>query len=70
MLETGQDIFALKISEIMNSSPAIALSSDRAVDALDKMRSRSKPTAVLPVLGPDQRVLGIVHLHDLIAAGL
>jgi len=70
MLETGQDIFALKVSEIMNSSPAIALSGDRAVDALDKMRSRSKPIAVLPVVGPDQRVLGIVHLHDLIAAGL
>jgi arabinose-5-phosphate isomerase len=70
MLETGQDIFALKVSEIMNSSPAIALGSDRAVDALDKMRSRSKPIAVLPVLGPDQCVMGIVHLHDLIAAGL
>jgi arabinose-5-phosphate isomerase len=70
MLETGQDIFGLKISEIMNPSPAIALGSDRAVDALDKMRSRSKPIAVLPVVGADQRVLGIVHLHDLIAAGL
>jgi arabinose-5-phosphate isomerase len=70
ILETGQDIFRMKISDIMNSSPEVAYSMDRAVDALDKMRSRSKPIAVLPVLTPDRRVLGIVHLHDLIAAGL
>jgi arabinose-5-phosphate isomerase len=70
MLETGHDIFALKISSIMNSSPEVAYGTDRAVDALERMRARTKPIAVLPVLGPDQRVLGIVHLHDLIAAGL
>jgi len=70
MLETGHDIFAMKISDIMHSSPEIANSTDRAVDALERMRSRQKPTAVLPVLSPDRRVLGIVHLHDLIAAGL
>ncbi len=70
MLETGRDIFALKISEIMNSAPEVAYSADRAIDALEKVRSRAKPIAVLPVLSPDQRILGIVHLHDLIAAGL
>src|SRR5262245_11472909 len=70
MLETGQDIFGLKISDIMNSSPEVAFSTDRAIDALERMRARSKPIAVLPVLRPDHRVLGIVHLHDLIAAGL
>jgi arabinose-5-phosphate isomerase len=70
MLEAGQDILGMTISEIMNSSPEVAYSTDRAIDALDKMRTRSKPIAVLPVLNPDQRILGIVHLHDLIAAGL
>jgi arabinose-5-phosphate isomerase len=70
MLETGQNIFALKISDIMNPSPDVAYSTDRAIDALERMRSRNKPIAVLPVLKPDQRVFGIVHLHDLIAAGL
>jgi arabinose-5-phosphate isomerase len=70
MLETGKDIFAMKISNIMNSSPEVAHGTDRAVDALERMRSRGKPIAVLPVLSPNNRVLGIVHLHDLIAAGL
>jgi len=70
MLEKGQDIFAMKVSDIMNPSPDVALGTDRAIDALERMRSRSKPIAVLPVLNPDHRVLGIIHLHDLIAAGL
>jgi arabinose-5-phosphate isomerase len=70
MLETGSDIFVMKISDIMNSSPEVVYSTDRAVDALEMMRSRNKPTAVLPVLSPDQRILGIVHLHDLVVAGL
>jgi arabinose-5-phosphate isomerase len=70
MLETGQDIFAMKISDIMNTTPEVAYSTDRAVDALERMRARTKPIAVLPVLNPDRRILGIIHLHDLIAAGL
>jgi arabinose-5-phosphate isomerase len=70
MLEGGRDIFASKISEIMNPAPQVAYGSDRAVDALDNMRSRSKPIAVLPVVDAERRVLGIVHLHDLIASGL
>jgi arabinose-5-phosphate isomerase len=70
MLETGQNIFTLRVSDIMNASPEVAYTTDRAVDALDRMRSRNKPIAVLPVLTPDQRVFGIVHLHDLIGAGL
>jgi len=70
MLETGQDIFSMKISDIMNTSPEVAYSTDRAADALEKMRARNKPIAVLPVLNPERQILGIVHLHDLIAAGL
>ena len=70
MLETGQDIFAMKISDIMNTTPEVAYGTDRAVDALERMRARNKPIAVLPVLNPDRRILGIIHLHDLIAAGL
>lgn len=70
ILETGQEIFRMRIADIMNPSPDVVYSTDRAVDALEMMRSRNKPTAVLPVLSPNQRVLGMIHLHDLVAAGL
>jgi CBS domain-containing protein len=54
----------------MNPSPEVVYSSDRAVDALEMMRSRNKPTAVLPVLSRDRKIVGMVHLHDLVAAGI
>ena len=70
ILETGQDLFMMKIVEIMNPSPEVVQSTDRAVDALDMMRTRNKPTAVLPVLDSNRRVIGIIHLHDLVASGI
>src|SRR5215831_20481776 len=70
ILETGQDLFRMRIPEIMNPSPEVVYSTDRAVDALDMMRTRNKPTAVLPVLDSSRRVIGMVHLHDLVAAGI
>jgi len=70
ILETGQDIFQMKVADIMNATPEVVLSTARAVDALESMRSRNKPTAVLPVVTPNRHVLGIVHLHDLVSRGL
>ena len=70
VLESDGDVFALSISDIMNASPDRAYVDEKAVDALAKMQARQKPTAVLPVLNRDQVVVGMVHLHDLIAAGL
>jgi arabinose-5-phosphate isomerase len=69
-LESGRDVLSLKISEIMNSSPDVVFSDEKAVDALEKMKERNKPTAVVPVLNRSRKVVGMVHLHDLISAGL
>ncbi len=69
-LESDGDVFALTIPEIMNDSPDRVYDDEKAAAALEKMRDRSKPTAVLPVLNRKDVVVGMVHLHDLIAAGL
>ncbi len=34
------------------------------------MKARKKPTAVMPVLDDRGVVVGMVHLHDLVAAGV
>ena len=70
VLESDGDVFALSIPDIMNASPDHVYADEKAAEALEKMRARPKPTAVLPVLNREQRVVGMVHLHDLIAAGL
>jgi arabinose-5-phosphate isomerase len=69
-LESAQDIFSLRITDIMNSRPAVILASEKAIRALEIMRDRSKPTAVLPVVDEGRKAVGMLHLHDLISAGL
>jgi arabinose-5-phosphate isomerase len=69
-LESTEAIFDLKISDIMNPKPMFVYGDQMAVEALEMMRSRKKPTAVLPVLSRKQKVVGMLHLMDLVSAGL
>jgi arabinose-5-phosphate isomerase len=55
---------------MMNPAPAVVFSDERALDAFETMKRRDKPTAVLPVVDRNRKVVGMVHLHDLISAGL
>jgi arabinose-5-phosphate isomerase len=70
VLESDRDIFSMSIAEIMNPSPEWIDENVKAADALEMMRNRSKPTALLPVLNRDHQVVGMIHLHDLVSAGL
>jgi arabinose-5-phosphate isomerase len=69
-LSSGKSIASMKITDIMNPSPIKVFNDDMAVDALELMRSRKKPITVLPVLNRKNKVVGMVHIHNLIAAGL
>jgi len=69
-LEAEQNIFSVRITDVMNSHPAVILANEKAVHALEIMRDRNKPTAVLPVIDDSRKAIGMVHLHDLISAGL
>ena len=69
-LEGGDNIAAMSIVDIMNKGPASVQHHVRAADALELMRIRKKPTAVMPVLDEGGVVVGMVHLHDLVAAGV
>ena len=69
-LESEQNIFGLRISDLMNKNPAVIFANEKAVRALEIMRDRHKPTAVLPVVDEDRKAVGMVHVHDLISAGL
>jgi arabinose-5-phosphate isomerase len=70
-LESQESFLAMRITDIMNPKPCTIFDDEMAVAALELMRLRRKPTAVLPVLNRDHNlVVGIIHLHDLISAGL
>ena len=70
VLERGEEIFSLKIRDIMNPNPLFVFEDQMATEALDLMRSRKKPTNILPVVNRDQKVVGMVHIMDLVSAGI
>jgi len=70
VLASKKGIASMKIADIMNPSPIVVYNDQMAVDALEVMRSRKKPITVLPVLNRKRKVVGMVHIHNLIAAGL
>ena len=71
VLEQGKDLFSLSIAEIMNENPTHISSDAMAIEALDLMENRDVPFMVLPVLEQNSKVVvGIIHLHDLVAQGL
>jgi arabinose-5-phosphate isomerase len=69
-LASKKGIASMKITDIMNPSPIVVFNDQMAVEALEVMRSRKKPITVLPVLNRKRKVVGMVHIHNLIAAGL
>jgi arabinose-5-phosphate isomerase len=70
VLERGEGIFDLKIRDIMNPKPMFVFEDQMATEALDMMRSRKKPTNILPVLNRNQKVVGMVLVMDLVSAGI
>ena len=70
VLERGEEIFTLKIRDIMNPKPMFVFEDQMATEALDLMRSRKKSTNILPVLSRDHKVVGMVHIMDLVSAGI
>jgi len=70
-LASKKGIASMTITEIMNPNPIVIYRDQMAVEALETMRQRKKPITVLPVLDRKTRkVVGMVHLHNLLAAGL
>lgn len=57
-----------QIDQYMTARPTTTFSTVLAAEAIRLMESRS--ITVLPVLDPDQRPVGAIHLHDLVQAGL
>jgi len=66
-LKEGKDIFALKAIDLMSRNPKVISKDEFAVNALNKMQQLSITQLVVEDNG---KVLGFVHLHDLLREGL
>ena len=68
VIDSGVDVRTVKISEVMTSGGKSVAPSQLAVDAVNLM-DRHKIT-VLMVLDEQRRLLGVIHMHDLLRAGV
>lgn len=67
LMEREEHFFAVKVSEVMTPQPLTAEPDQLAAAAVGVMERRG--VMALPVVDEDHRVLGMVHLHDLMRAG-
>ncbi|MEB3324809.1 MAG: CBS domain-containing protein, partial [Cyanobacteriota bacterium] len=61
----------LTAHDLMTLDPITITGDTLAIQALERMeRNRRKAIGVLPVVGEDALMLGLLRLHDLVRAGL
>jgi len=66
----GPDLLARRVSDVMNPNPRTIGPDALAVDALRAMNTEPRPVTSLFVLDADRRPMGILHVHDLLRAGV
>ena len=67
-LERDENLLSRRVAEVMTPNPKTIGSGVLAAEAV-RMMEAHKITSLF-VTGPDQAWLGVIHLHDLLAAGL
>jgi arabinose-5-phosphate isomerase len=67
LMERKEDFLTVRVAEVMTVSPATTKPDQLAAAAVGLMERRR--VMALPVLDEERRVVGIVHLHDLMRAG-
>lgn len=70
VIERGENIFKKTISEIMNDDPQYIYPNVKASKVLEIMENREKPISLLPVVNKNKKVVGMIHIHDILSRGL
>jgi arabinose-5-phosphate isomerase len=65
----GIDLFGTRADQVMTSNPKRLSSSELAASALRKMQKHSITSLFVFDAGDSDRLVGIVHIHDLLKAG-
>ena len=66
----GPDLLSRQLGEIMTPAPRTIGPDALAAEALHAMNARQRPITALFVVDAAQRPVGILHIHDLLRAGL
>jgi arabinose-5-phosphate isomerase len=67
LMERDPDFLSTPVGEVMTSDPKTATPRELGVAAVSRMEAYG--IMALPVVEDDRRVVGVVHLHDLMRSG-
>jgi arabinose-5-phosphate isomerase len=68
LMEREPDVFAVPVAAVMNTAPKVTEAGTLGAAAVYQMEQHG--IMALPVLDEERRPVGIVHLHDLMRAGV
>jgi arabinose-5-phosphate isomerase len=66
----GPDLLSRRVAEVMTGSPRTIAPDALAGEALRAMNARERPITALFVVDAESRPRGILHIHDLLRAGV
>jgi arabinose-5-phosphate isomerase len=64
------DVRDVRLQEMLTANPKTILADALAIKALRQMQESQVTALVVVENNPEQNVIGLVHLHDLLKAGL
>lgn len=70
MQKHKKNVFHIKAHDLMNTKPTSVLPGVLAVDAMKLMTTHKPPFNVLPIVDKKGLAVGLLHIHDLISAGV
>lgn len=66
MMEREESILTVPVERVLNRTPKVARTDELASAVVYRMEKHG--IMAMPVLGPDDRLAGVIHLHDLMRA--
>lgn len=68
LMERVPDVMTVPVTDVMTRTPRLATPDELGSEAVHRMESHG--VMALPVVDHDRHVIGVVHLHDLLRAGV
>jgi arabinose-5-phosphate isomerase len=67
-MEHEENVFPITVTKVMNKTPRVAQADELGSAVVYRMETHG--IIAMPVVDGDNRVVGVIHLHDLMRAGV
>jgi len=68
LMEREENVFPIPVTKVMNRNPKVARADDLGSEVVYRMETHG--IIAMPVLDGEDKIVGVIHLHDLMRAGV